>query len=126
MKLVPEPVQGVLRLPQVDRVGPQVTLVMLGYCDYYTVSYLAYIAVKRIIYMAKKQLALSINLLLNHTFQKIVNVTKLLNNKIHGSLNYLYLAADTVDRSTVVQQPTDLVDIPPRKKKVLKLRKNAL
>jgi hypothetical protein len=27
----------------------------------------------------------------------------------------VYLAADTVDRSTVVQQPTDLVDIPPQK-----------
>jgi hypothetical protein len=36
----------------------------------------------------------------------------------------VYLAADTVDRSTVVQQPTDLVDIPPQK--VLKLRKGNL
>ncbi len=41
VKLVPEPVQGVLRLPQVDRVGPQVTLVILGYGDCYTMSNIA-------------------------------------------------------------------------------------
>ncbi len=53
MKLVPEPVQGVLCLPQVDRVGPQVTLVILGYGDYYTMSNIAYIDVKKVKYMGK-------------------------------------------------------------------------
>ncbi len=39
VELVPESVQGVLRLPQVDRVGPQVTLVILGYGDFYTTQF---------------------------------------------------------------------------------------
>jgi hypothetical protein len=53
VELVPEPVQGVLCLPQVDRVGPQVTLVILGYCDCYTISNTAYIDVKKVKYMGK-------------------------------------------------------------------------
>jgi hypothetical protein len=71
VELVPEPVQGVLRLPQVDRVGPQVTLVILGYGDCYTMSYIAYIEVKRIKYRGKNSYCSIIYNFsyLNHTFE---------------------------------------------------------